>query len=159
MDYDIVRWYNANAHRRVGGASSSRPTSRADGATGSRALSPILNDPSLTRGERRYLNSIAKIYSVDNMRQQKQVQYNKLMWKEIRKGQLGRNYLFYRACAAWWLLSALDFAIQGLRVRFQSHIIIVAAFRKQFILCGKQESWKLVGGHIFNGKIIFLVWL
>ncbi|GFO29639.1 hypothetical protein PoB_005614400 [Plakobranchus ocellatus] len=85
MDYDIVRWYNAHAHRRVGGAHS-RPTSRADGTSGSRALSPILNDPSLTRGERRYLNSIAKIYSVDNMRQQKQVQYNNLMWKEVSKG-------------------------------------------------------------------------
>lgn len=86
MDYDIVRWYNAHAHRRVGGAHGSRPTSRADGASASRALSPILNNPALTRGERRYLSSIAKIYSVDNMRQQKQVQYNKLMWKEISKG-------------------------------------------------------------------------
>ncbi|RUS72196.1 hypothetical protein EGW08_020045, partial [Elysia chlorotica] len=86
MDYDIVRWYNAHAHRRVGGSHGSRPTSRADGTTVSRALSPILNDPALTRGERRYLNSIAKIYSVDNMRQQKQVQYNKLMWKEVSKG-------------------------------------------------------------------------
>ncbi|XP_012945542.1 protein starmaker [Aplysia californica] len=76
MDYDIMRWYNANR----------RPRSRVSTAKEDRSMSPILNGPGLSRGEKRYLTSIAKIYSVSDMRAQKQEQYTQLMWKEVNKG-------------------------------------------------------------------------
>ncbi|XP_076434888.1 uncharacterized protein LOC143274831 [Babylonia areolata] len=51
-----------------------------------RAMSPMLNDPDISQGGRRYLYSIARIYSTSQMKQLKQDQYQQLLLKELSKG-------------------------------------------------------------------------
>ncbi|KAJ8312601.1 hypothetical protein KUTeg_009974 [Tegillarca granosa] len=47
---------------------------------------PLLVHPELTAGEKRYLSSIARIYSADHMKRLKQYQYNQLLLNEMEKG-------------------------------------------------------------------------
>ena len=77
MDYDIMRWYAAQR---------TRPKSRVSSKEEDRSLSPITQAPGLTRGEKRYLSHIARIYSVKDMKHQKQEQYSQILNKEVNKG-------------------------------------------------------------------------
>lgn len=47
----------------------------------------MLNDPDLSEGGRKYLYSIARIYSTSQMKQLKQDQYHQLLFKELAKGR------------------------------------------------------------------------
>lgn len=49
-------------------------------------LGSMLNDPDLSLGERRYLYSIARIYSTSQMKQLKKDQYSQLLLRELAKG-------------------------------------------------------------------------
>ncbi|KAL8605128.1 hypothetical protein ACOMHN_018929 [Nucella lapillus] len=50
------------------------------------SMSPLLNDPDIPQGGRKYLYSIARIYSTSQMKQLKQDQYQKLLFRELGKG-------------------------------------------------------------------------
>ncbi|XP_025089858.1 nuclear speckle splicing regulatory protein 1-like isoform X2 [Pomacea canaliculata] len=62
-------------------------------------LWPVLADPDLSFGERRYLYSVACIYNVNPMKQTKQEQYYQLLYKELMKGyypsEVHQRYLHY----------------------------------------------------------------
>lgn len=51
-----------------------------------RSMGSMLNDPDLSLGERRYLYSIARIYSMSQMKQLKKDQYSQLLLRELTKG-------------------------------------------------------------------------
>ncbi|KAK7087159.1 hypothetical protein V1264_021243 [Littorina saxatilis] len=65
-----------------------RPQTGASTSLGSelRSMTPMLNDPDLTPGERKYLYSIARIYSTSQMKALKVDQYHQLLFKELGKG-------------------------------------------------------------------------
>ena len=48
----------------------------------------FLRHPELTPGERRYLSTVASVYSVNQMKQMKQAQYRSLLKKQLRLGEL-----------------------------------------------------------------------
>uniref|UniRef100_A0A2C9KR89 Uncharacterized protein n=1 Tax=Biomphalaria glabrata TaxID=6526 RepID=A0A2C9KR89_BIOGL len=77
-DYEIIKLFDKlqRPPRLSAGRPHSLPTSFAS----------FIDDCSLKHGERHYLASIAQIYGVEHMRQQKIQQYNQLMWNEISKG-------------------------------------------------------------------------
>nr|KAG5713258.1 hypothetical protein BaRGS_007785 [Batillaria attramentaria] len=49
-------------------------------------MGSMLNDPELGPGERRYMYSIARIYSTSQMKQLKKDQYSQLLFRELAKG-------------------------------------------------------------------------
>ncbi|CAL1536175.1 unnamed protein product [Lymnaea stagnalis] len=49
-------------------------------------MKSLVDDSHLPRGERQYLANIAKVYSLDEMRQQKMHQLNQLIYQELCKG-------------------------------------------------------------------------
>ena len=57
------------------------------------SMTPMLNDPDLTQGSRKYLYSIARIYSTSQMKQLKQDQYHQLLFKELNKGEDGSSVM------------------------------------------------------------------
>ncbi|KAK7505980.1 hypothetical protein BaRGS_00002702 [Batillaria attramentaria] len=65
-----------------------RPHTSASMATEAelRSMGSMLNDPELGPGERRYMYSIARIYSTSQMKQLKKDQYSQLLFRELAKG-------------------------------------------------------------------------
>lgn len=71
----------------------------------SRILSAILNGFSLSQGERLYLNSIAKIYDMDDLWRQKQLQCTYLLWSGISKGMASVWKCYCSSGGKYYLIS------------------------------------------------------
>lgn len=93
VQFDEVTHVNPRRHTSCGDHRRWEPPPRRPHTSASHAvdselhsISPILNDPDLTPGERRYLYSIARIYSTAQMKLLKQNQYSELLYMELKKG-------------------------------------------------------------------------
>ena len=81
MDSPVAGWSSRTPRRPATGMSCGVDSEL-------RTMTPLLNDPDLSQGGRKYLYSIARIYSTSQMKQLKQDQYHHLLFKELAKGEV-----------------------------------------------------------------------